>query len=43
MLYLEEYRGDKTKIAELENYLNEFKTEDDDLNLRVQLLQKLTQ
>jgi len=43
MLYLEEYRGDRTKIAELENFLNNFQPDDEDLNLRIQLLQKLTQ
>ena len=42
MLYLEEYRDDPTKLADLERFLNEFKPKNESLQVRVKQLEKLT-
>jgi hypothetical protein len=42
MLYLEEYRDDPAKLADLERFLNEFKPKNESLQVRVKQLEKLT-
>ncbi len=43
MLYLEEYRSDRTKLLELKRFLSEFHPKNENLTTRIQLLEKLIQ
>ena len=43
MLYLEEYRQDQSKLIDLKRFLREFQPKNEDLTIRIQLLEKLIQ